>query len=118
MFISPATKPLTNCGMGWVDLLSGLVREGLSSNHRSLIVLVGTNDEKLAKYAADALSTFSSLIKDAHGLYMYQPEYSDAQRRMGKFREFIGNTSVALIIGRIRTRISCSASLSILPCSI
>jgi len=82
--------------MGWVDLLSGLVREGLSSNHRSLIVLVGTNDEKLAKYAADALSTFSSLIKDAHGLYMYQPEYSDAQRRMGKFREFIGNTSVSI----------------------
>ncbi|MGC9179522.1 MAG: tRNA(Met) cytidine acetyltransferase TmcA [Vulcanisaeta sp.] len=75
--------------MGWIELLQGLVREGLSSNHRRLIVLVGTNEEKIAKYAAESLRVFSSLVKDPHGLYMYQPEYSDAQRRMGKLKDLI-----------------------------
>ncbi len=76
--------------MGWTELLQGLVKEGgSSSNHRGLVVLVGTDEEKLAKYAAEALRVFSSMVKEPHGLYMYQPEYSDAQRRMSKFKEFI-----------------------------
>jgi tRNA(Met) cytidine acetyltransferase len=82
--------------MGWVDLLQGLVKEGLSTNHRSLIVLVGVDDERLAKYAAEALTTYSSFVKEAQGVYMYQPEYPDAQRRMGKFREFLGNAAVSV----------------------
>ena len=73
-----------------------LVKESLSSNHRGLIVIVGTDDEKMAKYAADAINIFSSLVKDPHGLYMYQPEYSDAQRRMGKFKEFVSGVSVSI----------------------
>ncbi|WP_460172975.1 tRNA(Met) cytidine acetyltransferase TmcA [Vulcanisaeta sp. JCM 14467] len=75
--------------MGWTELLQGLVREGLFSNHRSLVVLVGTDEERLARYAADVLREFSLIVKEPHGLYMYQPEYPDAQRRMGKFKEFI-----------------------------
>ncbi len=73
-----------------------LVKESLSSNHRGLIVIVGTDDEKMAKYAADAINIFSSLVKEPHGLYMYQPEYSDAQRRMGKFKEFVSGVSVSI----------------------
>ncbi|MGC8543683.1 MAG: tRNA(Met) cytidine acetyltransferase TmcA, partial [Vulcanisaeta sp.] len=82
--------------MGWEDLLKELVKESLSSNHRGLIVIVGTDDEKMAKYAADAINMFSSLVKEPHGLYMYQPEYSDAQRRMGKFKEFVSGISVSI----------------------
>jgi len=76
--------------------LRELVKESLSSNHRGLIVIVGTDDEKMAKYAADAINIFSSLVKEPHGLYMYQPEYSDAQRRMGKFKEFVSGVSVSI----------------------
>ncbi|GAB6943911.1 tRNA(Met) cytidine acetyltransferase TmcA [Vulcanisaeta sp. JCM 14467] len=53
------------------------------------MVLVGTDEERLARYAADVLREFSLIVKEPHGLYMYQPEYPDAQRRMGKFKEFI-----------------------------
>ncbi|GAB6947345.1 tRNA(Met) cytidine acetyltransferase TmcA [Vulcanisaeta sp. JCM 16161] len=82
--------------MGWTELLQGLVKEGLSSNHRRLVVLVGTDEEKLAKYAAEVLRVFSSIVKEPHGLYMYQPEYPDAQRRMGKFKEFIEGVSASI----------------------
>ncbi len=73
-----------------------LVKEGLSSNHRRLIVLVGINEEKLARYAADSLRVFSSLVKGARGLYMYQPEYADAQRRMSRFKGFINGVPVVI----------------------
>ncbi|BDR91988.1 tRNA(Met) cytidine acetyltransferase TmcA [Vulcanisaeta souniana] len=82
--------------MGWSDLLRELVKEGLSSNHRRLIVLVGINEEKLARYAADSLRVFSSLVKGARGLYMYQPEYADAQRRMSRFKGFINGVPVVI----------------------
>ncbi|WP_243670804.1 DUF1726 domain-containing protein [Vulcanisaeta sp. JCM 16161] len=60
------------------------------------MVLVGTDEEKLAKYAAEVLRVFSSIVKEPHGLYMYQPEYPDAQRRMGKFKEFIEGVSASI----------------------
>ncbi len=82
--------------MGWAELLQDLVKEGLSSNHRRLVVLVGTDEEKLAKYAAEVLRVFSSIVKEPHGLYMYQPEYPDAQRRMGKFKELVKGVSASI----------------------
>ncbi len=82
--------------MGWTELLQGLVKEGVSSNHRRLVVFVGTDEERLAKYVADALRVFSSIVKEPHGLYMYQPEYPDAQRRMSKFKEFIEGAAASI----------------------
>ncbi len=51
-------------------------------------MLVGLNDDRLAWYAAETLRVFSEYTKNAHGVYMYQPEYPDAQRRMSKFRVY------------------------------
>jgi tRNA(Met) cytidine acetyltransferase len=82
------------CGMGLAELLRELVKEGVSSNHRGLVVLVGTDGDKLIRYVVDALKVFSSFIKDSHGLYMYQPEYSDAQSRMGRLKELAKDVSV------------------------
>ncbi len=36
------------------------------------------------------------MVKEPHGLYMYQPEYSDAQRRMSKFKEFVEGIPVSI----------------------
>lgn len=95
--------------MGWTELLQGLVKEGVSSNHRRLVVFVGTDEERLAKYAADALMVFSSIVKEPHGLYMYQPEYQMHKGGWVSLRNSLRVSPQVLTIGLIKIRISSSA---------
>jgi len=57
------------------------------TNHRGLVALVGLDDEALADHASRIISLLGEFIESPSGLYMYQPSYSDAQRRMQKFKE-------------------------------
>ncbi|WP_069806758.1 tRNA(Met) cytidine acetyltransferase TmcA [Vulcanisaeta thermophila] len=81
---------------GLVDTVRQLVEDGIAGNHRRLIVVVGTDDSLIIKHVIEVLRVFSQLRSGASGLYMYQPEYPDAQRRMELLMRGVGDVDVSI----------------------
>ncbi|ABO08257.1 tRNA(Met) cytidine acetyltransferase TmcA [Pyrobaculum calidifontis] len=60
-----------------------------AARHRRLFVLVGTDDRALAEAAAEVLRGWEAAGGGGEGLYMFQPEFADANKRMNYFRDAV-----------------------------
>ena len=60
--------------------------------HRRLFVLVGTDDKRLAEVAAEVLRGYEAAGRGGEGLYVFQPEFSDANKRMNYFRDAMADS--------------------------
>ncbi len=74
------------------DVLEKIVdtfRQGLEANHRRMVVLVGTDDDAFAKATVEIIEAYVTTLKSGNlkGVYCYQPEFSDGQRRFSKVRQ-------------------------------
>jgi tRNA(Met) cytidine acetyltransferase len=63
-----------------------------ASRHRRLFVLVGTDDKRLAEAAAEVLRGYEAAGGGGEGLYVFQPEFSDANKRMNYFRDAMADS--------------------------
>lgn len=70
------------------------VERAREARHRRLVVLVGTDDRRLAECAAEALRAYEAAGGGARGLYMFQPEYADANKRMNYLRDLLEGSSL------------------------
>ena len=79
-------------------MLKEVLREELSkakrARHRRLVAVVGVDDRKVAEAVADALKAFESSAGGGEGLYMFQPEYADANRRHNYVRDLMKDSSL------------------------
>jgi tRNA(Met) cytidine acetyltransferase len=69
------------------DVVKAEVEKAKRAKHRRLVALISSDDRRLAEAAAEALRAFEAAGGAGEGLYMFQPEYADANRRMNYFRE-------------------------------
>lgn len=76
------------------DLAKAEVEKARAARHRRLFVLVGVDDRKLAEAAAEVLRGYEAAGGSGEGLYMFQPEFSDANKRMNYFRDAMGSSSL------------------------
>lgn len=76
-----------------VELAEELVK-ARRARHRRLAAIVGTDDRKVAEAVADALRAFESVAGGGRGLYMFQPEYADANRRQNYVRDLLEGSSL------------------------
>lgn len=75
----------------WVKHLEGFIRSGVEANHRRMVVLVGSSNEPVAKSAAEVIKFFIQITGLNNGIYLYQPEYSDARDRLKSFTNGMGD---------------------------
>ncbi|ABL88600.1 tRNA(Met)-cytidine N(4)-acetyltransferase [Pyrobaculum islandicum DSM 4184] len=76
------------------DIAKAEVEKARAARHRRLFVLVGTDDKKLAEAAAEVLRGFEAAGGGGSGLYMFQPEFADANKRMNYFRDAVAGSSL------------------------
>ncbi|ACB39479.1 tRNA(Met) cytidine acetyltransferase TmcA [Pyrobaculum neutrophilum] len=76
------------------DLAKAEVEKAAAARHRRLFVLVGTDDRRLAEAAAEVLRGFEAAGGGGSGLYMFQPEFADANKRMNYFRDAMEGSSL------------------------
>jgi len=69
--------------VNWLDVVRREIRRGIEAYHRRLIALVSRDGKAAARAATEVLRVFGEEFGEARGVYMYQPEYSDAQQRLG-----------------------------------
>ncbi|MEM1616222.1 tRNA(Met) cytidine acetyltransferase TmcA [Pyrobaculum sp.] len=77
-----------------LDLARREVELARLARHRRLFVLVGVDDRRLAEGAAEVLRGYAAAGGGGEGLYMFQPEFSDANKRMNYFRDAVQDVSV------------------------
>ncbi|MGC9226630.1 tRNA(Met) cytidine acetyltransferase TmcA [Caldivirga sp.] len=75
----------------WVKGLEDFIRSGVKANHRRIVVLVGSNDDAVAESAVEVVKLFLNLTNMNNGVYLYQPEYGDARRRLKAFMDGMGS---------------------------
>ena len=75
----------------WVKGLEDFIRSGVKANHRRIVVLVGSNDDAVAESAVEVVKLFLNLTNMNNGVYLYQPEYGDARRRLKVFMDGMGS---------------------------
>lgn len=71
--------------MAWLEELREFIDSGVKANHRRMIVITGSDDSKVAKYSSEVVGYFIELTKMTNGIYLYQPEYPDAESRLTTF---------------------------------
>ncbi|AAL63441.1 conserved hypothetical protein [Pyrobaculum aerophilum str. IM2] len=76
------------------DIVKRDVEKARSARHRRLIVLVGRDDRRLAEAAGEALRGYEAAGGRGTGLYMFQPEFADANKRMNYLRDLIEGSSL------------------------
>lgn len=74
------------------DVVKAEVERARTARHRRLVVVTGGDDKKLAEAAAEALKAYEAAGGGGEGLYMFQPEFADANRRMNYFRDAMSGT--------------------------
>ncbi len=70
-----------------MDFVREEVKRARLANHRRVVALVGVDERRLAEAAAGVLRAFVEAGGGGRGIYMFQPEYADANRRMNYFRD-------------------------------
>ncbi|MBP1450176.1 MAG: tRNA(Met) cytidine acetyltransferase, partial [Thermoproteus sp.] len=64
--------------------------------HRRLVALVGTEDRKIAEAVATALEAYAEVAGSGVGIYMFQPEYADGNRRHSYVRDLVAERKIGL----------------------
>ena len=76
------------------DVVRGEVERARAARHRRLLVLVGSDDRRLAEAVGEALRGFEAAGGGGTGLYMFQPEFADANKRMNYVRDVLEETGL------------------------
>lgn len=76
------------------EVLSQELGKARRARHRRLVALVGLDDRKLAEAAAEALRIFEETSGGGRGIYMFQPEYADGNRRHNYVRDLLRESSL------------------------
>ena len=69
------------------ELVKTEVERARSARHRRLFVIVGSDDRRLVEGALEVLEGYYAAGGGGSGLYVFQPEFSDANKRMNFFRD-------------------------------
>lgn len=77
-----------------LEVVKGEVEKARAARHRRLFVLVGTDDRRLAEAAAEVLRGYEAAGGGGEGLYVFQPEFSDANKRMNYFRDAVAGSAL------------------------
>ncbi|MEL9991382.1 MAG: tRNA(Met) cytidine acetyltransferase TmcA [Thermoproteus sp.] len=76
------------------EVLSEELAKARRARHRRLLAVISSDDRKAAEGVAEALEVFESAAGGGRGLYMFQPEYADANRRQNYVRDLLGDSSL------------------------